>query len=146
MKSRSPGRKSSRNPEHSIPTAGGCNGLLIKSRRTHDSLIVRMSGELDLQTASLFRAEVERQLEASERIRHLILDLRGVTFIDSSGVGAILGRCRDIRGLRAGKVVVYRPRPPVLRVLQLAGLMRIVEVAHTQQQAMAIVKEGNPAS
>lgn len=120
--------------------------MLIKSRRTQDSLIVRMSGELDLQTANVFRAEVERQLAASEHIRHLILDLRGVTFIDSSGIGAILGRCRDIRVLRAGKVVVYRPRPPVFRVLKLAGLMRVVEVAHTQQQALAIVKEGNPAS
>ncbi len=71
--------------------------MLIATRRTRDSLIVRMTGELDLQTADLFRAEIRKEWDASEQVRHLILDLRGLTFIDSSGVGAILGRCRDVR-------------------------------------------------
>lgn len=105
-----------------------------------------MTGELDLQTADAFRSEVRKEMEASGQVRHLILDLRGVTFIDSSGVGAILGRYRDIRGSREGKVVAIGPRPQVRRVLEFAGLMRVVAVADTQQQALAIVKEGNPAS
>lgn len=105
-----------------------------------------MTGELDLDTADTFRTEVRKELEASERLRHLILDLRGVTFIDSSGVGAILGRYRDINGSRQGKVVAFGPRPHVRRVLEFAGLMRVMAVADTQQQALAIVKEGNPAS
>lgn len=125
---------------------GGCGGLLIQTRRSKDSLIVRMTGELDLDTADTFRTEVRKELEASERLRHLILDLRGVTFIDSSGVGAILGRYRDINGSRQGKVVAFGPRPHVRRVLEFAGLMRVMAVADTQQQALAIVKEGNPAS
>lgn len=120
--------------------------MLIKTRRTRDSLVVRMAGELDLQTAEAFRTEVQNELEAAGHVRHLILDLRGVTFIDSAGIGAILGRYRDIHGLRAGKVVAFGPRPPVRRVMQLAGLMRVVAVADTLTQAFAIVKEGNPAS
>lgn len=119
--------------------------MLIQTRRSRDSLIVRLTGELDLETVDAFRMEVRKELEASERLRHVILDLRGVTFIDSSGVGAILGRYRDIHGSRRGKLVAFGPRPQVRRVLEIAGLMRVMAVADTQQQALAIVKEGNPA-
>lgn len=107
---------------------------------------MRMTGELDLRAAPAFRALVQREMAASERLRHLILDMRGVTFIDSSGVGAILGRCRDVAAARAGKVVAFGPRPNVRRVLEFAGLPRVLAMTETQRQALAIVKEGNSAS
>jgi len=115
----------------------------IKARRMGDSLIVRMEGELDLKTADAFKARVRAELAASGRIRHLILDLRGVPFIDSSGIGAILGRCREIREERQGRVIALAPRRPVRRVLALAGLLRLVDVAETQREALAMVKEGS---
>lgn len=115
--------------------------MLIATRRSQDSLIVRMTGELDLQTADLFRAEIRKEWDASEQVRHLILDLRGLTFIDSSGVGAILGRCRDVRASRAGMVVAFGPRPHVRRVLEIAGLLRVLKLADTQQEALAVIKE-----
>nr|MBO2471813.1 anti-sigma F factor antagonist [Bacillota bacterium] len=120
----------------------GCGGLIIETTRSKDSLIVRLAGELDVRTAPVFRARVQQELEEGPRLRHLILDLRGVTFIDSSGVGALLGRCRDIRTTRAGRVVVFGLRPNVLRVLQFAGLLRVLAVAETKQQALALVREG----
>ncbi|MFO7265415.1 MAG: anti-sigma factor antagonist [Limnochordales bacterium] len=116
--------------------------MIIETTRSKDSLIVRLAGELDVRTAPVFRARVQQELEEGPRLRHLILDLRGVTFIDSSGVGALLGRCRDIRTTRAGRVVVFGLRPNVLRVLQFAGLLRVLAVAETKQQALALVREG----
>ncbi|MBO8140998.1 MAG: anti-sigma factor antagonist [Firmicutes bacterium] len=119
--------------------------MRMEARRVRDSLIVRLNGELDLESAGPFRTLVQEELDGSGRIRHLILDLRGVRFVDSSGVGAILGRYREIRTRRDGQMVILGPRPPVRRVLELAGLLRLVAVADTQQQALALVKEGNPA-
>lgn len=116
----------------------------MQARRLGDSLIVRMEGELDLHTAASFKAFVRAELAASERVRHLILDLRAVPFIDSSGIGAILGRCREIREKRAGRVIALAPRRPVRRVLELAGILRLVGVADTQREALAMAKEGDP--
>lgn len=120
--------------------------MVIETRRSKDSLIVRLAGELDLRTAPAFRARIQQEMAEGEKLRHLILDLRRVTFIDSSGVGAILGRWRDIRATRAGKVVVFGPRPNVRRVLEFAGLRRLVHMAETKQQALALVREEDSAS
>ncbi|REJ37456.1 MAG: hypothetical protein DIU82_00565 [Bacillota bacterium] len=114
----------------------------MEARRMGDSLIVRLKGELDLHTAEAFRAFVREQLAASDGIRNLILDLRAVPFIDSSGVGAILGRYKEIREGRAGRLIAFGPRVPVRRVLAMSGLLRVMDVAETQQAALAIAKEG----
>lgn len=120
--------------------------MQIATRRTQDSLVVRLSGELDLQLAAEFKAEVGKELARSDDIKHLVLDLRGVTFIDSSGVGAIIGRYKEIRNGRDGKVVAFGPRPQVRRVLEFTGLLRLLALADNQQQALAAVREGNSAS
>lgn len=120
--------------------------MQMEARRMADSLIVRLEGELDLHTADAFRAFVRAEMEAAGRVRNLILDLRGVPFIDSSGIGAILGRCREIREERAGRVVALGPRRPVRRVMEMAGLLRLVDVAETQREALALLKEGDPVS
>lgn len=120
--------------------------MRIETRRTGDSLIVRLTGELDLRLAAAFKSRVRSELQKSQRVRHLLLDLRRVTFIDSSGIGAILGRYREFHDERNGQIVAYGTSPRVRRLLELAGLQRIVTMADTQKQALAMVKEGNPAS
>lgn len=120
--------------------------MQIVTRRAQDSLIVRLSGELDLQLSEAFKSEVSQQLAQSGQLKHLVLDLRGVTFIDSSGVGAIIGRYKEIRNDRNGKVVAFGPRPQVRRVLEFSGLLRLLPVADNQQQALAVVREGSSAS
>lgn len=120
--------------------------MQIVTSLARDSLIVRLSGELDLQLSETFKSEVNRRLAESGEVRHLVLDLRGVTFIDSSGIGAIIGRYKQIHNGRNGKVVAFGPRPQVRRVLEFSGLLRLLAVADTQQQALAAAREGNTAS
>lgn len=109
-------------------------------------MFVRLSGELDLHLASAFTAEVRRELGRSNQIRHLVLDLRGVTFIDSSGIGAIIGRYKDIRRRGDGRMVAFGPRPQVRRVLEFTGLLRLMALADSQRQALAALEEGDSAS
>lgn len=120
--------------------------MQIGTRRTGDRLIVRLSGELDLQLAAVFTTEVRRALAQSSGIKHLVLDLRGVTFIDSSGVGAIIGGYKDIRSRGGGQLVAFGSRPQVRRVLEFTGLLRLMALADSQKQAFAALEEGNSAS
>ena len=55
----------------------------------------------------------------------LILDMSGVTFMDSSGIGLILGRQRIMESLGGG-LAVKNPSPSVRRILQVAGLSRLI--------------------
>lgn len=83
-------------------------------------------GELDMASAAQFRSELEAALSAGG-YRYLWLDMAAVTFIDSSGLGVILGRFRQLQPL-GGSVVITRPSEQIYRLLTAAGLHRIMEI------------------
>lgn len=77
---------------------------------------LRLAGELDLATAGQLTGMV-RSLPAG----HLRLDLSGLTFLDAAGLTALL-EARALVRARDGRLVLDRPGPPVLRVLELTGM------------------------
>lgn len=103
-------------------------------------LIVRAAGELDLYSADEFRRRVDAWL-AETKAHRLILNLRRVTFIDSTGLGAILGRLRRLR--QEGKTMaLVQPAAPTRVMLELAGLRGVMEVFPSEQKAL----EGHAAA
>lgn len=108
--------------------------MKVHTRRVGASLVVRLSGELDLFTAETFRQAVDAEL-AKDGCTNLVLVLKNVTFIDSSGIGAILGRYRLIQA-RGGRVIAAGLRPPVRRLLEMSGVLRVVGTADTEQFAL----------
>lgn len=99
------------------------------------SLWVRMVGELDEATADQFRTEVEAALDRT-RAHDLHLELSRVTFIDSSGLGAIIGRYKRVRRA-GGRVLLVNPAPAPLKVLEMAGLLRLMEVVQADPDVAA---------
>jgi anti-sigma B factor antagonist len=88
--------------------------------------VLRVDGELDVATAPRLTAEVDARL--ADHPRELVLDLRGVGLMDSSGAGALLGvrrRCERL-GARLVVVVVEGPVRRLLRRLQLDSLFSLV--------------------
>lgn len=84
-----------------------------------------LEGELDHHAAKSIREEID---ESIERLRPnvLILDFRSVTFMDSSGIGLVMGRYRTMQML-GGKVVVKDASLHIRKVMRLAGLDRLAE-------------------
>lgn len=98
------------------------------------SLIVRVEGELDLHVADAFRKIVDEILEQAS-VPNLILNLAQVSFIDSSGLGAILGRYKRISQI-GGKMSAVQLQPQVEKIFELSGLLRIIKLYPTEQQAL----------
>ncbi len=94
--------------------------------------VCRVVGELDSFGAGRLR-EVLSTVVESPRV---VLDLGEMTFIDSAGLGVIVGAVRRIREL-GGAVGLCTRRPAILRVLQLAGFDRIVPLTATVPEATA---------
>lgn len=109
--------------------------MRIETERIGANLIVQLDGELDLETSPLFRAVVEEKLDQYEFVKHLILDFKKVNFIDSSGLGVILGRFKRI-SQKGGKMSAIHVGAPLLRVFQLSGLLRIMAIYDDRQQAI----------
>lgn len=97
-------------------------------------LLVRVEGEMDVHMADEFRQRVDAALGA-DGVRHVILSLKGVTFIDSSGLGAILGRYKKVSAA-GGRMLAANVRPQVARVFELSGLLKIIETYGTEAEAL----------
>ena len=96
--------------------------LLAVEARTHRrTALVALRGELDLLTVSKV-AEVIDDLEPqAEGVRHLVLDLRGLTFMDSAGLHELIRQNEFARSNRHNLAVV-RGTEPIERLLELTGV------------------------
>lgn len=102
--------------------------------------VCRPVGELDAFTVSQFRQALS-ELASSPR---LLIDLSGVPFVDSAGLGALIGGIRRVREL-GGEVAVSSTRATLTRLLRTTGFDRIVTVAETLEAAVASLT-AEPAS
>lgn len=97
--------------------------------------VCRPVGELDAFTVSQFR----QVLAGITGPTKLLIDMSGVPFVDSAGLGALIGGIRRAREL-GGDVAVCCDRPTLVRVLRTTGFDRIVTVAPTMDEAAAALK------
>ena len=98
----------------------------------HDShVVVRPIGELDAYTVPSFRESLASHTDAPR----LLIDLSEVPFMDSAGLGALIGGIRKVREA-GGEVTVACGRPALTRLLHTTGFDRIVVVADTPAAAL----------
>lgn len=83
-------------------------------------MTVRLSGEIDHHTARLIREETDRLIQ-QKRPRELRLDFSSVSFMDSSGIGLIMGRYR-LMGLYGGYLHVVNVPEALEKLMILSGL------------------------
>lgn len=89
-----------------------------------DELIARISGEIDHHTARWLRMDIDTALNDNHP-KHLILDFSAVTFMDSSGVGLVMGRYKNMEA-SGGKVYLMGMPPYIDKVMTLAGMDKLV--------------------
>ena len=105
--------------------------LKIETEHTDDGFtICRPIGELDAFAVSQFRQALA-ELASQPR---LVIDMSAVPFVDSAGLGALIGGIRRAREL-GGDVVVVVNRPGLVRTLKTTGFDRIVAMTETLDAA-----------
>lgn len=108
--------------------------LQIELEHYRKTLIVRLHGELDHHTADTVKTKMEEAILRGNS-SHIILSLRDLTFMDSSGLGVILGRYKLIAA-RGGKMVVCDVNPSVYRLLEMSGLFKILSIQDDERKAI----------
>ena len=88
-------------------------------------LIIYLAGELDHHLADLIRMQCDTYLEGT-RIKNVIFDFAHTTFMDSSGIGIIMGRFKQVARL-GGSVYVVHVNPVIDRIIRMSGLYKIVK-------------------
>lgn len=108
--------------------------LTLEMDQVKDVLIVRLIGELDHHTASQVREAIENELDKGETM-HLVLNLAELDFMDSSGLGVILGRFKRISQL-GGKMSLCSIQPSVYRLMEMSGLFKILSTFDDESSAI----------
>lgn len=85
-----------------------------------DRMTAMLVGELDHHTAKEARERIDAAV-GKGGIRHLMIDFGGVSFMDSSGIGLIMGRYRLMQGL-GGKMEVIHASPRMEQLMRMAGM------------------------
>lgn len=106
---------------------------MLQSYRDGSRLVVRLAGELDHYCAQSVRRELDR-LISDQSIRWLILDFSVLQFMDSSGIGVILGRYRQMRD-RGGQVGVIHMSEHIARIFHMSGMDRVIHQLDHQEAA-----------
>lgn len=108
--------------------------LHIELERKQTVLLVRLNGELDHHTSEELKTKIELELEKNN-IKHLVLNLEALSFMDSSGIGVILGRYKQIKQ-RHGEVIVCSISPQVKRLFEMSGLFKIIRLEENEENAL----------
>jgi stage II sporulation protein AA (anti-sigma F factor antagonist) len=104
-------------------------------------LLIRVQGELDHHWAGKLRQDADQALE-KHGAQNLLLNLEKLTFMDSSGIGVLLGRYKRVSGL-GGQMALCRVSPSVSKVLEISGVPRLIPFY--QNEAEALKKLALPA-
>ncbi|WP_182199459.1 anti-sigma F factor antagonist [Paraliobacillus salinarum] len=97
-------------------------------------LLVRISGELDHHEAEKFKNDWQNLLSKVD-VQHVVLNLGDLSFMDSSGLGVILGRYKEIKQMD-GEMIVCSISPAVKRLFELSGLFKIIRLEESETHAL----------
>lgn len=108
--------------------------MLLNYEAIDNKLVVKLEGELDHHVAEEIRHDLDDAIE-KKRIKNLIFDLKDLRFMDSSGIGVIMGRYKNISKM-GGKVAIIQVSEKVDKIFTLSGLYKIVEKYDNLQDAL----------
>ena len=103
-----------------------------RSRSPH--VVVAVTGEVDIATAPKLR---EKLVElASQGAHQVVVDLDGVEFLDSTGLGVLIGGMKRLRG-HDGDLTLVCTQPRILKVFEITGLTKVFAIHDSVDDAVA---------
>ena len=96
------------------------------SEFTGDALKIKLRGELDHHSAVAIRTQIDDMIK-SKRPQKLNIDMSVIDFMDSSGLGLIMGRY-TLLGRLGGRLIIEHPSAAARRMITLAAMERVIEI------------------
>jgi len=97
-----------------------------------EGLVLHLHGEIDHHSAASLRSLIDEAILA-QKPRQLVMDLADISFMDSAGLGLILGRLSRMQEC-GGELILHRPSKSAERMIYLAGLERVVRITEKEEK------------
>lgn len=102
-------------------------------------MIVKINGDIDHHSCEEIRTRIDKEI-ALKNPKSILFDMENVGFMDSSGIGVLIGRYKLIAN-NGGKAGMTNVKPQVMRLCQICGLQKIINIFPNKKQAIASIKE-----
>ena len=103
---------------------GSVLGYTIETKRSN--LIVHFYGELDHHITEIARLKIDQKY-SENNLKNIILDLSQLSLMDSSGIGLIMGRYKNVTE-KKGKMAIVSSNVYIDRIIKMSGLLKIIKV------------------
>ena len=101
----------------------------------HRMVLMRVAGEIDHHSADYIRRCLERVIKRTGAV-NIALDFSRVSFMDSSGIGMIIGRYKTVSAL-GGAIIIFDASEQIKRLMEMSGLNSLVIVSDTLQKGIS---------
>jgi anti-sigma B factor antagonist len=119
---------------HGAGSASTGSGVPVRAP-SPEVRVVTPTGEIDAHTAPQLRATILDELD-DRRVNVLVIDLSGVSFLDSSALGVLVGTLKRMRE-RGGRLEIVLPASHARRVFEITALERVLSLHETLDEALA---------
>ena len=108
--------------------------LSLATRTVSDRTVVVVSGEIDVYTAPKLREQIVSLVDEGQY--HLIIDMSGVEFLDSTGLGVLVGGLKRVRA-HDGSLALVCGEERILKIFRITGLTKVFPIHATVDEAVA---------
>lgn len=112
----------------------------LKFNKRNKTLVVKIEGEIDHHTCEMLRTETERALERMGG-NNILFRMEGVTFMDSSGIGAMIGRYKVVQRL-GGRIAVSGANERMLQIFKMSAISTLIPCFDEFDDAIIHVEGG----
>lgn len=113
---------------------GGSVDLALATREEGDRTVVQVTGEVDVYTAPKLREQLVSLVDAGRY--HIIVDLDAVEFLDSTGLGVLVGGLKRVR-THDGSLRLVCSQERILKIFRITGLTKVFPIHDSVEDALA---------
>ena len=112
--------------------------MKIEFTKKENILSIKIEGEIDHHSAAELRNRIDEYITGSN-VKYIVMDFSKVGFMDSSGIGMLMGRYKNIKRV-GGDLCIISANSTVKRLLAMAGITGVIPIYKNQDEFIEVMK------
>ncbi len=107
----------------------------LKLLKKGTTLIIKIMEDMDHHSAQYIRQKIDNEI-IKATVKNIIFDFSNVNFMDSSGIGVVIGRYKNIQKLN-GRAAIVNANPKIMQIFEMSGVLKIIPAYSNMDKAVS---------
>ncbi|MBQ3031238.1 MAG: anti-sigma factor antagonist [Anaerotignum sp.] len=109
--------------------------MYLRFKQKNKTILIMVSGEIDHHTSKELRRQTESAMSEMGG-RNLVFDFTNVSFMDSSGIGMLIGRYKQLQSMQ-GRIAIICTEEKIVEIIRLSGLTKLFPIFDSLEDALS---------